>query len=250
MPSAIVLLLLALIVPGCAPLSVVVKPLQYRGRVLPGSSDEARSILEAAGLSSPAIPAYLSGAGLPAFVFVDASEGLHLIYPEKDVCADVTYTALPVANGIVERSPIPPEVVARLPRPVRRRLFSQRYGSSSRDAASALAPGSTDCSSPPNSPVVVAAYLAEVRESTLELWKPRRDIAASRPVTLRFVLRPDGSIQESGEAASARDALAASALSALRRAAPFPPVPPEASCLAGASIKATFRFDATQRASR
>ena len=59
-------------------------------------------------------------------------------------------------------------------------------------------------------------------------------------VTLRFELDVAGSATRVSVVRASDNALGASGIDALRAAAPFPPMPEEARCLARIPIKATF----------
>jgi len=86
----------------------------------------------------------------------------------------------------------------------------------------------------------VQSYIAEVKQRTYERWVLPPGVDAGRTVTLRFHIDIAGSASK--VAAKADDnALAASAVDALRAASPFPPMPEEARCLATRVLIGTFR---------
>ena len=65
-------------------------------------------------------------------------------------------------------------------------------------------------------------------------------VTADQKVTLRFKLDAAGSAMNVSLVHASDNALGASAVDALRAAAPFPPIPDEARCLARRPITATF----------
>jgi TonB family protein len=86
----------------------------------------------------------------------------------------------------------------------------------------------------------VQSYLEEVRKRTYERWVLPPGVDAGRKVTLRFHLDVAGSASKVAIVSAEDNALGASAVDALRAAAPFPPMPEEVRCLAGQRIKGTF----------
>lgn len=86
----------------------------------------------------------------------------------------------------------------------------------------------------------VQSYLGEVERRTLERWVLPPGVDAGRKVTLRFQLDVAGSTSKVSIVKAEDNALGASAVDALRAAAPFPPMPEEARCLASAPIVGTF----------
>ncbi len=86
----------------------------------------------------------------------------------------------------------------------------------------------------------VQSYLDEVRKRTYERWVLPPGVDAGRKVTLRFHLDVAGSASSVSIVSAEDNALGASAVDALRAAAPFPPMPEEVRCLAGQRIKGTF----------
>jgi TonB family protein len=86
----------------------------------------------------------------------------------------------------------------------------------------------------------VRSYLEEVRRRTYERWVLPPGVDAGRVVTLRFHLDVAGSASKVSIVSAEDNALGASAVDALRAAAPFPPMTDEVRCLAGQRIKGTF----------
>lgn len=86
----------------------------------------------------------------------------------------------------------------------------------------------------------VQSYLDRVRDRTYERWVLPPGVDAGRKVTLRFQLDVAGSASRVSIVSAEDNALGASAVDALRAAAPFPPMPEEVRCLAGQRIKGTF----------
>jgi TonB family protein len=86
----------------------------------------------------------------------------------------------------------------------------------------------------------VRNYLAEVERRTYDRWVLPPGIDPDQQVVLRFALDAAGSAVAVSVAKSSDNALGASAVDALRAAAPFPPMSGEVRCLAGISIRATF----------
>jgi TonB family protein len=86
----------------------------------------------------------------------------------------------------------------------------------------------------------VQSYLDEVRRRTYERWVLPPGVDAGRKVTLRFHIDVAGSASKVAIVSAEDNALGASAVDALRAAAPFPPMSEEVRCLAGQRIKGTF----------
>jgi TonB family protein len=86
----------------------------------------------------------------------------------------------------------------------------------------------------------VQFYLDEVRRRTYERWVLPPGVDAGRKVTLRFHIDVAGSASKVAIVSAEDNALGASAVDALRAAAPFPPMSEEVRCLAGQRIKGTF----------
>jgi TonB family protein len=86
----------------------------------------------------------------------------------------------------------------------------------------------------------VKTYLSEVRQRTYERWVLPPGVDAGRKVTLRFHLDIAGSASKVSIVKAEDNALGASAVDALRAAAPFPPMPEEARCLSQRAIVGTF----------
>lgn len=86
----------------------------------------------------------------------------------------------------------------------------------------------------------VRTYLDDVQTRTLDRWVLPPGVEADQHVTLRFQLDVAGSATNVSLVKASDNALGASAVDALRAAAPFPPMPAEARCLARVPIVATF----------
>jgi len=86
----------------------------------------------------------------------------------------------------------------------------------------------------------VQSYLVDVRNRTMERWVLPPGVDAGRRVTLRFHLDVAGSASKVAIVTAEDNALGASAVDALRAAAPFPTMPEEVRCLARVPIVGTF----------
>ena len=86
----------------------------------------------------------------------------------------------------------------------------------------------------------VRHYLDTVKKRTLDRWILPPGIRADNRVTLRFQLDVAGSAVSVSLVRASDNALGASAVDALNAAAPFPPLPNRARCLARLPITATF----------
>ncbi len=86
----------------------------------------------------------------------------------------------------------------------------------------------------------VQAYLEEVETRTISRWVLPPGVKADQKVTLQFKLDVAGSATSVSLKRASDNALGASAVDALRAAAPFPPMPDAARCLAMVPITATF----------
>jgi TonB family protein len=86
----------------------------------------------------------------------------------------------------------------------------------------------------------VQSYLGDVRNRTMDRWVLPPGVDAGRKVTLRFHLDVAGSASKVAIVTAEDNALGASAVDALRAAAPFPPMPDEVRCLARVPIVGTF----------
>jgi TonB family protein len=86
----------------------------------------------------------------------------------------------------------------------------------------------------------VARYLEGVKQKTLERWILPPGVGADKEVKLRFQLDAAGSATNVSVVRASDNALGASAVDALRAAAPFPPMPDSARCLSRVPIVATF----------
>lgn len=79
-------------------------------------------------------------------------------------------------------------------------------------------------------------YLIQVDEAVHRAWKLPPDFNEEAYVQVRFVLTREGAVADRCIARSSDSRLARSTLDALDAAAPFPPIPRLASCIAGAEI--------------
>jgi TonB family protein len=86
----------------------------------------------------------------------------------------------------------------------------------------------------------VQDYLAVVRERTLSRWVLPPGVDAGRRVTLRFRVDAAGSASDVSVVRADDNSLGASAVDALRAAAPFPPMPDDVRCLSQVPITGTF----------
>jgi TonB family protein len=86
----------------------------------------------------------------------------------------------------------------------------------------------------------VQSYLGDVKIRTLERWVLPPGVDAGSTVTLRFQLDVAGSASRVSIVAAEDNALGASAVDALRAAAPFQPMSDEVRCLARVPIVGTF----------
>jgi TonB family protein len=86
----------------------------------------------------------------------------------------------------------------------------------------------------------VQRYLGSIQSRTLERWILPPGAAAGQNVTLRFQIDPAGSALAVSLVKASDNALGASCVDALRAAAPFPPMPDDARCIARLPITATF----------
>ncbi len=86
----------------------------------------------------------------------------------------------------------------------------------------------------------VQSYLLDVEKRTLERWVLPPGVDAGSKVTLRFQLDVAGSASRVSIVAAQDNALGASAVDALRAAAPFQPMTDDIRCLAQVPIVGTF----------
>jgi TonB family protein len=86
----------------------------------------------------------------------------------------------------------------------------------------------------------VRQYLDDVEARTISRWVLPPGVRADQKVTLQFKLDAAGSATSVSLKRASDNALGASAVDALRAAAPFPPMPDAARCLALVPITATF----------
>jgi len=86
----------------------------------------------------------------------------------------------------------------------------------------------------------VQQYLSEVQKRTISRWNIPPGVPSGEKVTLRFSLDVAGSASSVSVVRSTHNALGASAVDALRAAAPFPPMPASVRCLGSLMLKADF----------
>ncbi|MBW2361127.1 MAG: TonB C-terminal domain-containing protein [Deltaproteobacteria bacterium] len=86
----------------------------------------------------------------------------------------------------------------------------------------------------------VQRYMDSIQRKTLDRWILPPGVAPGHDVTLRFQIDPAGSAISVSMVKASDNALGASCVDALRAAAPFPPMPDDARCLARLPIIATF----------
>jgi hypothetical protein len=84
-------------------------------------------------------------------------------------------------------------------------------------------------------------YFYEVKRAIFKQWELPAGSAPDQTVDLRLRIAESGELLEAALAAGADSQLAASALEAVRRAAPFPRMSSEARCLDGIEVMASFR---------
>jgi len=96
--------------------------------------------------------------------------------------------------------------------------------------------GDGDCFERPE----VAAYREQVRTRMLARWILPPDVPASQKVELQFRLDPAGSVTSVRSIGSTDPQLAASAVEALRAAAPFPPMSDRVRCMARQDLRGIF----------
>jgi TonB family protein len=97
--------------------------------------------------------------------------------------------------------------------------------------------GAADCTERTD----VRNYLAEVERRTYDRWVLPPGIDPDQEVVLRFKLDAAGSAVTVSVVKSSDNALGASAVDALRAAAPFPPMSGDVRCLAGLPIVGKFK---------
>ncbi len=86
----------------------------------------------------------------------------------------------------------------------------------------------------------VKQYLAVIEQRTIQRWVLPPGIKSDQKVTLRFRLDVAGSATSVSIKQASDNALGASAVDALRAAAPFPPMPEAVRCLGMLEVTATF----------
>jgi len=108
------------------------------------------------------------------------------------------------------------------------------------DGSSLLAGGSQEAANECLGRREVQQYLEDVEQRTISRWVLPPGVKADQKVTLQFKLDVAGSATSVSLKRASDNALGASAVDALRAAAPFPPMPDAARCLALVPITATF----------
>ncbi len=108
------------------------------------------------------------------------------------------------------------------------------------EGSSVLAGGSQEAANECLGRREVQQYLDDVEARTISRWVLPPGVKADQKVTLQFKLDVAGSATSVSLKKASDNALGASAVDALRAAAPFPPMPDAARCLALVPITATF----------
>ena len=109
------------------------------------------------------------------------------------------------------------------------------------DGSSVLAGGSTpETEKACMAKAEVQQYLSEVQQRTISRWVIPPGVPSGERVTLRFSLDVGGSASSVSVVKATHNALGASAVDALRAAAPFPPMPASVRCLGRLMLKADF----------
>ena len=88
---------------------------------------------------------------------------------------------------------------------------------------------------------VVRHYLEAIQSRMISRWILPTGVDSNQSVSLSFTLGPEGSARQVKLVATKDSRLGQSALEALRSAAPFPPIPADARCMANRPINGTFR---------
>jgi len=97
--------------------------------------------------------------------------------------------------------------------------------------------GDGDCINRPE----VLAFLEQIKTRMYARWILPADVPPSQKVELQFRIDPAGSVTSVRPVGSSDPQLAASAVEALRAAAPFPPMSDRVRCMAKQQLTATFR---------
>ena len=108
------------------------------------------------------------------------------------------------------------------------------------DGSSVLAGGGAESEAVCMAKAEVRHYLDEVQQRTVARWVLPPGVPVGESVTLRFKLDVAGSATSVSVVKATHNALGASAVDALRAAAPFPPMPATARCLGRLLIIGTF----------
>jgi TonB family protein len=108
------------------------------------------------------------------------------------------------------------------------------------DGSSVLAGGSKETEATCMAKAEVRHYLDEVQQRTMARWVLPPGIPNGQSVTLRFTIDVAGSATSVSVVKATHNALGASAVDALRAAAPFPPMPASVRCLGRLVITGTF----------
>ena len=109
-------------------------------------------------------------------------------------------------------------------------LFFSSYAASQESPSTAITVNELDYRS----------YLKMVERKVESTWKYPTGVAGSHTVTLRFVLDVDGKLVNAEVTDSTDDRLSKSALEAINRASPFPPIPENLKRLAGQPLILKF----------
>jgi len=84
------------------------------------------------------------------------------------------------------------------------------------------------------------AYLTQIQDKTLEEWAVPEPVDPDQTATLRFGIDRDGSLKCLAVVSGQSEAFVQSIVEAVKRSAPFPPIPRSSICLAQVPISATF----------
>jgi TonB family protein len=97
--------------------------------------------------------------------------------------------------------------------------------------------GDSDCDDRPE----VRAYTDQIKTRMYARWILPTDVSPNQVVRLQFMIDPAGSVTSVRPVGGGDPQLAASAVEALRAAAPFPPMPDRVRCMARRQLVGTFR---------
>jgi TonB family protein len=109
-------------------------------------------------------------------------------------------------------------------------LFFHSYAVSQETAAPVATPSKPDYGS----------YLQVIKEKVESTWKYPTGVTGTQEVTLRFVLDIDGKLLSADVVNSTDERLNSSAIEAMNRASPFPPIPDDLKRLVGNPLVMKF----------